>query len=421
MAKRREHSRQESKKQKGGGGGADQTKALYTENGWSAEAENGAPRRAAGVTETRGPADPEIEAWATGALADAPHEKPEANSGDGESVESGLSQVPDSESAPLDLYACPACGAKTFRSLCEGSDKLYATTDRKFLVVECDDCNMVRLYPWPDPEELATYYPDNYWFDPTAITADRWADKWRKFVTQDHVKFVRGALEAAGRQDLPMLDVGCGGGLFLREMGLPSGRAIGLDFSPNAASVAWNTNGVPAVCGALPRAPFSPGSFAVITMFHVLEHLYDPIAYLEAAHKLLDADGRLVVQVPNAASWQFLLLGESWNGIDIPRHLINFKEQDLKNLLDHCGFDVVRTKHFSLRDNPAGFATSIATALDPMSRRVRRVPESPMVRLLKDLVYGAITVAAIPFAALEAACGAGSTIMLEARPRPHSA
>jgi len=141
------------------------------------------------------------------------------------------------------------------------------------------------------------------------------------------------------------------------------------------------------------------------------------VAYLEAAHKLLDAEGRLVVQVPNAASWQFLLLGESWNGIDVPRHLINFKERDLTNLLEHCGFDVVRTKHFSLRDNPAGLATSLAPGLDPMSRRVRRVPESPALKLLKDGIYFLLTAASIPFAVLEATCRAGSTIMIEARPR----
>ena len=277
---------------------------------------------------------------------------------------------------------------------------------------------MVRLYPWPEPEELHTYYPENYWYDPGADTADRLAETWRRLVLRDHTRFVRTALASASLDTLPVLDVGCGGGLLLRELGLPPGRTVGLDFSPNAASVAWHTNGVTAVCGALPRAPFRPQSFAAITMFHVLEHLYDPVAYLESAHRLLHPQGRLVIQVPNAASWQFLLLGESWSGVDIPRHLIDFKERDLTNLLEHCGFQVVRTKHFSLRDNPAGLATSIAPSLDPMSRRVRRVPESPARKLVKDGLYMLLTLASIPFTLLEALCRAGSTLMIEARPLP---
>ncbi len=302
------------------------------------------------------------------------------------------------------------------RTLCHGSDRLYGTTTHSFSVVECGDCRLIRLYPWPSPREIKDYYPDNYWFDPTAATADQLADTWRRFVLRDHVNFVRRALDDS-QLDGPVLDVGCGGGLFLRELDLPSSRLIGLDFSVDAARVAWTTNGVAVACGALPRSPFRRASFAAVTMFHVLEHLYDPVAYLEAAHRLLMPEGRLIVQVPNAACWQFLLFGEAWNGLDIPRHLIDFKEQDLVNLLEYSGFEVLRRKHFSLRDNPAGLASTLAPNLDPMARRIRRVEESDRLRLVKDFTYFALVLASIPFTLLEAACRAGSTIMLEARPR----
>jgi cyclopropane fatty-acyl-phospholipid synthase-like methyltransferase len=150
-------------------------------------------------------------------------------------------------------------------------------------------------------------------------------------------------------------------------------------------------------------------------MYHVVEHLYDPAAYLDVAHQLLKSDGRLIVQVPNAASWQFLLLGERWSGADIPRHLFDFRAPQLEILLDNCGFEVVRWKHFSLRDNPAGLATSLAPWLDPMARRIRRVKETSGLRLAKDLAYFALVLASVPFAVLEACCGEGSTVMVEAR------
>jgi SAM-dependent methyltransferase len=298
--------------------------------------------------------------------------------------------------------------------MCHGTDRLFGTTEKSFLVVECRQCRLIRLYPRPKPAEIQRYYPENYWYDPAGDPADELAEVWRRLVLRDHVRFVRRALENA-QSASPVLDVGCGGGLFLRELGLPQERIVGLDFSLTAASVAWGSKGVPAVCGALPSAPFRPGSLACITMFHVLEHLYDPAAYLEAAFELLEPEGRLVVQVPNASCWQFLLLGEAWNGLDIPRHLFNFREEDLEVLLGSCGFEVVRRKHFSVRDNPAGLATSLAPWLDPMSRRVRRVEETPRLKLLKDAGYFLLVLAALPFALLEAACRAGSTIMVEAR------
>jgi hypothetical protein len=147
----------------------------------------------------------------------------------------------------------------------------------------------------------------------------------------------------------------------------------------------------------------------------VLEHLHSPRSYLLAARELLRPDGRLILQVPNAGCWQFLLLGAAWNGVDVPRHLYDFRPADLDTLLDSCGFEVLRRKFFSLRDNPAGLATSLAPALDPMARRIRPGVESPRARLAKDLLYGALVVAALPFTAIEAACRAGSTIMIEAR------
>ena len=132
---------------------------------------------------------------------------------------------------------------------------------------------------------------------------------------------------------------------------------------------------------------------------------------------MLEAAGRLVVQVPNSACWQFRLLGKRWNGVDVPRHLVDFRSQDILLLIESCGYAVVRRKFFSLRDNPAGLASSVAPGLDPMARRVRGVEESGGMRLAKDLVYFALMAASLPFAIAEAACGAGSTVMIEARKR----
>ena len=134
-----------------------------------------------------------------------------------------------------------------------------------------------------------------------------------------------------------------------------------------------------------------------------------------AAHELLRPSGRLIIQVPNAACWQFLLLGASWNGVDVPRHLYDFRPADLDRMLDSCGFEVLRRKYFSLRDNPAGLATSLAPSLEPVARRVLQTKESSIERLAKDLLYAVLVAASLPFTLVEAACRAGSTIMIEAR------
>ncbi|MCC6862841.1 MAG: class I SAM-dependent methyltransferase [Bryobacterales bacterium] len=297
------------------------------------------------------------------------------------------------------------------------TDRLYRTTCEVFRIVECGRCRLIRLFPQPTAAQLSQYYPRNYWFVPEQHAAGRLEEMYRRFVLRDHLRFVARAIGDAPEEGL-VLDVGCGGGLFLamlRERGRR--RVAGLDFSLDAAAAAWGRHQVPVVCSTLSRPPLPPDSCSAITMFHVLEHLYDPRSYLDAARGLLRKDGRLIVQVPNAACWQFMLLGENWNGLDVPRHVYNFRDSDLEVLLDACGFEVLRRKYFSLRDNPAGLATSLLPGLDPMARRVRGGGGGPARQFLGDLLYLSLIAAALPFTVLEAACRAGSTVMMEARPK----
>jgi len=165
-------------------------------------------------------------------------------------------------------------------------------------IVECRRCRLIRLFPQPEPAELAKYYPPGYWFNPKGDAADRLEEVYRRLALRDHLRFVRRALADAKGAGV-VLDVGCGGGLFLGMLAEGGTRVVGLDFSLDAASVAWQRQQVPAVCATLARAPFAPGSCAAITMFHVLEHLYDPAAYIEAA--ICQGCGSCVAECPAQA------------------------------------------------------------------------------------------------------------------------
>ena len=301
---------------------------------------------------------------------------------------------------------CARCGAAEMVPELSGGDRLYGTTAERFGIGRCLGCGMRRLDPRPDPREMARYYPEAYWFDAGGL-----AQAYRRLVIRDHIGFVIRAC-ADLCNVVRMLDVGCGGGLLagmLRERGI---AAIGLDWSVSACRLAAGRYQVPCVAGDLGTgSPFRKGAFHIVTMFHVLEHLADPVAALESAYEALDAEGQLIVQVPNFDSWQSGLLRERWNGLDIPRHLQLFRPEDLEAVLGRAGFRVVRWKHFSWRDNSAGLATSLAPGLDPMARRVRGRPGG----LVQSCAYLCLTVGSLPGAALEAAFGHGATVMVQAR------
>ncbi len=267
---------------------------------------------------------------------------------------------------------------------------------------------MIRLNPTPPPEELKEFYPDNYRWQATPA-----AEVCRQFVLREHARFAGSAIHGPE----PVLDIGCGSGSLLQALQSRDIPVYGSDPFRENAKRAWRSFSIPAVCCLLPDIPFQPGSFSAITAFHVLERLPDPSAVLAALRELPAPGGRIVIQASNADSWQALLLGENWNGFDIPRRLMSFRVEDLEDLLDTCGYEIVRRKFFSLRDNPAGLATSLCPGLDPVVRRVRKIEASRFGSILRDALYFALVAAAVPLTLLEAAAGAGSTVMIEAARR----
>jgi len=306
---------------------------------------------------------------------------------------------------------CPACASPDLRVLFDAHDRLYRTTSDRYRIIECARCRLIRLDP--SPGAPATLDHPSRW--PTGDSAaDRFERTYRRFLFTDHAGFILRAIDEAGDGG-PVLDLSPEGG-FLRAIliqhGLP---VIGLDHSEEAAAANRKEHGTTAVRADLLAAPLAPASCRAITMLQVLEHLDSPIASIEAAHALLRPGGRLILQAPNAACWEFLLLGENWSGLDVPRHRINFRASDLESLLQTAGFEVLRRKHFSLRDNPSGLAMSLAPCLAPAVRRARGTLEGPAMKLVKHLLWCGLMVAALPFTVLEAACRAGSTVMIEAR------
>src|SRR5947199_2123930 len=157
------------------------------------------------------------------------------------------------------VSACLVCGNEKFARLFNASDRLYRTTAEEFAVVRCVDCGLIRLDPHPAPDQLHRYYPDGYWFSPDETAAGRMEQAYRRLVLRDHVQFVAQAL-GSSRARGPLLDVGCGGGLFLGMMRQRGFRVVGLDNSPDAAGIAWRRQQVPAMVADTERAPLRAGS-----------------------------------------------------------------------------------------------------------------------------------------------------------------
>src|SRR5207253_8058958 len=90
-----------------------------------------------------------------------------------------------------------------------------------------------------------------------------------------------------------LLDFGCGNGSFLHRVRKQGWDATGLDVARLAVQGARNETSAGVLVGTLPHPELLPASFDVVTMWHALEHVHDPLAVLAEARRLLAPGGRL--------------------------------------------------------------------------------------------------------------------------------
>ena len=89
---------------------------------------------------------------------------------------------------------------------------------------------------------------------------------------------------------------------------------------------------------------FAPGSFDVITLWHVMEHLEHLNETWEMLRELLTEKGMLIVAVPNCSSYDAGRYGEYWAAYDVPRHLWHFTPVTIQQLASRHGF-IMAARH----------------------------------------------------------------------------
>lgn len=211
-----------------------------------------------------------------------------------------------------------------------------------------------------------------------------------------------------------VLDLGGGAllGSALRRRGLAVVAAA--PTAPPASSL-FSSAGISVVQNRLPDGCFCRGAFDVIVGKHVLEHQRDPKVAVDAMLEMLAPGGYLVIQVPNANSWQALLLAGAWEGFDIPRHPVSFDGTSLGKLLESSGLVVASSRTGSIVEAALCLATSLCPWLDPALRQVGGAREYRIVEGLKDLFYCLVAIAMFPLILLELASDSGPAVVVEAR------
>ena len=182
------------------------------------------------------------------------------------------------------------------------------------------------------------------------------------------------------------LDVGCGSGGSLGVARALGWRVAGIEMDAPAADKARRFSDE-IHAGDLLSAPFARARFDLVTAFHVLEHVPDPVAVVRRMLDWLAPDGLLVIEVPNAGGLGATLFGRSWSGLELPRHLSHFLPATLTSTIERAGGEVAWIRHQS---KPRHFIWSVRLwlsdrGLDRLARFTERRPVYGVMKLGLEL------------------------------------
>ena len=134
-----------------------------------------------------------------------------------------------------------------------------------------------------------------------------------------------------------LLDIGAGTGDFLEYASQKGWNVSGVEPSEKARGLAEQKN-----VTLTESLPENKNVYHAITMWHVLEHVYDLEEQLVWLKEKLSREGVLFIAVPNFESFDASYYKTDWAAYDVPRHLYHFSKKSMQMLFERQEMEVVK-------------------------------------------------------------------------------
>ena len=210
----------------------------------------------------------------------------------------------------------------------------------EFKYVKCKNCELVYQNPRIAMDQIKEFYDGEYiahrkkknWGLLTPLY--EWAmnkhDRDKEKIVAEHIKL---------NSDTEILDVGCAVGTFLLHLHKKYGSKIsGVDFKEGLDYPGFDK--IEFYEGLFYEQQIKNERYDAVTMWHFLEHCYDPNKSIQMAKKVLKKNGKLIIEVPRLDSATFTLFGRKWPGVQAPQHTVLYDKKALIQIIEKNGFKV---------------------------------------------------------------------------------
>ncbi len=198
------------------------------------------------------------------------------------------------------------------------------------------ESGLVYTDPRPTHDETRKFYSEDYRqeYKGTAIPRKKHVfraggvalNRWKK-------------MESYLQKGMKVLDVGAGGGEMLYLLGKKGCEASGVEPNNGYANYATEQYGVDIQVGFAEEADFNPNTFDAILLFHVLEHMENPVQEIKCLKNLLKPGGIFIIEVPNV-TYRNGFPTAKWH----VGHLYNFNRTTLAATAVQAGMEIIRVE-----------------------------------------------------------------------------
>lgn len=239
-----------------------------------------------------------------------------------------------------EVIACPICGGHRLSHYLETLD--YHLTNEAFILKRCEDCSLILTSPRPDTDRLMAYYASEDYISHASSATNLVSQAYllaRRYTLRQKLNLVQRFAPKGG-----LLDFGCGTGEFLKY----------------AQTQHWDTYGVepaekPRISAQRELSNIHDDIVAIssrdlqaITLWHVLEHVPQLNEILIQLKARLSKGGTIFIAVPNIKSFDSRHYGPQWAGLDAPRHLWHFSQENMIRLLKNHDLKWIHTHPMKL-------------------------------------------------------------------------
>jgi 2-polyprenyl-3-methyl-5-hydroxy-6-metoxy-1,4-benzoquinol methylase len=238
------------------------------------------------------------------------------------------------------LTQCPICKSASISLFKEIKD--HSISKEQFTLKRCNSCDFVFTSNPPQESQAGPYYQSEDYISHSNTNKDLISKVYK--IVRSFMFGVKERMIHSYSSGKRVLDYGSGTGFFLNYLKEKGYQVQGVEIDDKARNFAKTNFGLSVHTPNELLSSTQTEQFDAISLWHVLEHLYDPLKYLQKFNTLLTQKGVLIIAVPNLQSFDAQYFKTYWAAYDVPRHLWHFSPSTLAHLAGQAGFDCVTHK-----------------------------------------------------------------------------